>query len=173
MIHQNIRELLQEVAERSKDSVNQHGTGSLVGLTVSCVSVRANDDVVTEIFSEVLRLYGAQSSWIPAEALASEAIDLIGQQKADTVFLSNLPPPAVTQTRYLCKRIQSRLPQVHLVVGFWNQQGALEHVTERLRMLDEGSAVATFASAIERLQHLIPETQNQAPLAVANSFAKE
>ena len=56
---------------------------------------------------------------LPVETLASEFIDQIAEKGPSLVCISSLPPGGLAQTRYLCKRLRNRFPDLKIIVGRW------------------------------------------------------
>jgi predicted PurR-regulated permease PerM len=69
--------------------------------------------------------------------LASEVVTLVEQQGVGLVCLGTLAPGGLAQTRYLCLRLRTRLPELKIVVGRWGFSGRGE---ESWEMLHEAGA---------------------------------
>lgn len=95
---------------------------------------------------------------VSVTALASEMVGLVEQGKADVVCISAMPPAAATHARYLCKRLQGRFPEAHLIVGLWNATGDLNKAKERIGCGTTTHVVGTLAAAQEEI-HSLRHTQ--------------
>jgi hypothetical protein len=65
--------------------------------------------------------------------LASEVVTLVEQQGVGLICLGTLAPGGLAQTRYLCRRLRTRLPELKIVVGRWGFSGSGEESGEMLR----------------------------------------
>ena len=65
--------------------------------------------------------------------LASEVVTLVEQQGVGLICLGTLAPGGLAQTRYLCLRLRTRLPELKIVVGRWGFSGSGEESGEMLR----------------------------------------
>jgi hypothetical protein len=107
--------------------------------------------------------------------LADESNDLVDQYTAaDLICISATPPAAVMHARYLSRRLQSRLPEVDLVVGLWDSEGDLTKFRDRIGC--DATIITTMSAALEligTLTHphtLRPDTEPQrGPLIMAQT----
>ena len=51
--------------------------------------------------------------------LSSEVVALIGEKSPAMICIAALPPGGLAQTRYLCKRLRARFPNLKIAVGRW------------------------------------------------------
>ena len=51
--------------------------------------------------------------------LTSEVIALIGEKSPAMIFIATVSPGGLAQTRYLCKRLRARFPNLKIAVGQW------------------------------------------------------
>ena len=51
--------------------------------------------------------------------LTSEVVHLIGEKNPALIFIATVSPGGLAQTRYLCKRVRARFPDVKIAVGQW------------------------------------------------------
>lgn len=56
------------------------------------------------------------------ELLAAEIVDRIAERNPTLICLASLPPGGLAQTRYLCKRLRARFPDIKLLVGRWGSR---------------------------------------------------
>jgi methylmalonyl-CoA mutase cobalamin-binding subunit len=107
------------------------------------------------MLAQVLAVKGCVVEAVSVTALASEMVDLVEQRKADVVCISAMPPTAAAHARYLCKRLQGRFPEAHLVVGLWNATGDLNKTEERVGCGPTTALVGTLAAAQEKIHGLL------------------
>lgn len=51
--------------------------------------------------------------------LSSEVVALIGEKSPAMICIAAVPPGGLAQTRYLCKRLRARFPNLKIAVGRW------------------------------------------------------
>jgi hypothetical protein len=67
------------------------------------------------------------------QLFASVQDDLGDAEKKPTLIcIGSLPPGGFAHTRYLCKRLRTRLPKTKIIVGRWGLKGNLEANHEQL-----------------------------------------
>ena len=90
------------------------------------------DEIAGTMLSQLSAMRGCVVEAVSVTSLASEMVELVEDRKADVVCISAMPPAAATHARYLCKRLQGRFPDAHLIVGLWNAKGDLTKMKERI-----------------------------------------
>ena len=58
--------------------------------------------------------------------LTAELLDRVDERRPAAVCIAAIPPGGLAHTRYLCKRLRSRFPELKILVGRW---GALDITT--------------------------------------------
>ena len=56
---------------------------------------------------------------IAAGTLTAELLDLVDERRPAAVCIAAIPPGGLAHTRYLCKRLRSRFPDLKILVGRW------------------------------------------------------
>ena len=56
---------------------------------------------------------------IAPTTLTAELLDLVAERRPGVVCIASTPPGGLAHTRYLCKRLRSRFPDLKIVVGRW------------------------------------------------------
>jgi predicted PurR-regulated permease PerM len=90
---------------------------------------------------------------IADELLAAEIIDQITEKKPALICLASLPPGGLAQTRYLCKRLRARFPDIKLIVGRWGSR------TDNSTPLTDAGADRIGNKIIETRDHIIQLSQ--------------
>jgi hypothetical protein len=67
------------------------------------------------------------------EMLSAELIALAEETKPALICIGSLPPGGLAHTRYLCKRLRSRLPEAKILVGRWGLKDNVEQNQEQLK----------------------------------------
>lgn len=117
------------------------------GKLVLCVPARDEADALTaQMFAHVLATQGIAAEAVSGEALVGEIIERIAKAGTPLICISALPPGAIRHTRYLCKRLDARFPDLAIVVGLWNVSGNLERIRTRLADTGADHVFTTFAA---------------------------
>jgi predicted PurR-regulated permease PerM len=171
LIFQSLKETVAELSERepeirikeaSKEAKESEGSnGSLVStnassLCILCLPARDEaDEIAGTMLSQLSAMSGCVVEAVSVTSLASEMVELVEKRKADVVCISAMPPAAATHARYLCKRLQGRFPDAHLIVGLWNAKGDLTKMKERIGCGASTQVVANLAAAQEKIHGLL------------------
>jgi predicted PurR-regulated permease PerM len=171
LIFQNLKETVEELGERQQDirakeivkaTKEPGGESDAVvstnasSLRVLCLPARDEaDEIAGRMLAQLLAEKGCVVEAVSVTALASEMVDLVEERKADVVCISAMPPAAAAHARYLCKRLQGRFPDAHLIVGLWNATGDLNKKREHLGCGSTTAVVATLADAQEKINGLL------------------
>jgi predicted PurR-regulated permease PerM len=116
-----------------------------------CPARDSADQVALQMFEKTLDPSRWQMKLIAPETLTSELLELVDAQEPSLVCIASLPPGGLAHTRYLCKRLSARFPDLRIVVGRWGEEpGADEHG----KALEEAGASSTAATLLETRQQL-------------------
>ncbi len=99
-----------------------------------------------EIFARLFDPAQWEMESLPPNTLASELLQRIEDQRPVAVVIGSLPPGGRTHTRYLCKRIRARFPELKLVVGRWTDEEDKE-AAEQFKAAGADEVTASTASA--------------------------
>jgi predicted PurR-regulated permease PerM/methanogenic corrinoid protein MtbC1 len=128
------------------------------GCTMTVVLLPSHDEadeIAAIMFAQLLETRGYCATTISTEKLTSEMVSASIDAKADLVCVSALPPGAVTHSRYLCKRLHEKLPDIQMVVGLWTAGGDLKRAQERMACTGSVQMVGSFRQALEQVHQLI------------------
>jgi methanogenic corrinoid protein MtbC1 len=107
------------------------------------------------MLAQVLEHEGYCAEYVSVEKLASEYIELVEKKGAQVVFVSALPPAAVTHARYIVKRLRSRFPNLKIIVGLWAAEGNLNRASQRLASAGTDLVVGSIEEAREKLRQTV------------------
>src|SRR5262249_13786163 len=88
---------------------------------VGCPARDDADELALFMFRQLLDPARYELTIMGDETLTSEVIDQIAEQNAYLVCIASLPPGGLAQTRYLCKRLRRRFPDLKIIVGRWGK----------------------------------------------------
>lgn len=83
----------------------------------------AVQDVSDHLAMSMLRKLLDADKWnyqlAPANALSSEVIDTLKQEKIEVLCLGMIQPGSTVHMRHLCKKIRMQFPDIKILVGMW------------------------------------------------------
>src|SRR5262245_33136588 len=88
---------------------------------VGCPARDDADELALLMFRQMLDPARYELTIMGDETLTSEVIDQIAEQNPAVVCIASLPPGGLAQTRYLCKRLRKRFPDLKIIVGRWGK----------------------------------------------------
>jgi hypothetical protein len=112
------------------------------------------DEIVGLMLAQVLEFNNYCPTAGSQSALAGEMIEIVENKNAHAVCVSALPPSAVTHSRYLCKRLHQKFPDMNMVVGLWSWSGDLKKAKERVACEGTVQLVTTITQAMTEIEQL-------------------
>jgi len=145
-----VMESLQRILEEMPAEAGRAG-----GVPVSIVPVRGEPDYIAgAVLARALAPEQVDARLAPKEMLASEVLDRCGE--SEVVVLSAVPPQAVLNASYLCKRVRRRYPKMKIVVALWHADGGLEALKARLVDAGADEVASTLRGAVEKVRLFAP-----------------
>lgn len=141
-VSQSVRELIEELGERSLnepllfDQGGLNGTDldhiTLSGVRIVCIPAGDEaDELVAVMIGQLLERLGCEVRYMPL-APSAKLLDEMANDVPQIVIVSALPPFAVGQARSLCKRLRQRHPGLEIILGLWNFESGIGRGQERL-----------------------------------------
>jgi hypothetical protein len=69
--------------------------------------------------------------------------------------VSALPPAAVAHSRYLCKRLHARFPDLNMVVGLWTTKADLKKAKDRVACSGTVQMASKLRQALDQIGQLV------------------
>jgi predicted PurR-regulated permease PerM len=86
---------------------------------IGCPARGEADELALLMFQQLIDSTRYEVELMADETLTSEVVSLVGEKSPALICIATLPPGGLTQTRYLCKRLRARFPDLKIVVGRW------------------------------------------------------
>lgn len=168
-IFQSAREILDDLEERANGNGNGSQKSSNSGsepedyqltrtpttpsLKVLCVPARdAADELVATMLSQVLQ--NAGHTVLSLARTTGSVIETIKQNHPDVVFVSALPPFAISHSRALYRAVKIQSPTTPVVIGLWTFSGDAAKLAKRIGRHEDTAVVTTLAEALHEIDHL-------------------
>jgi methylmalonyl-CoA mutase cobalamin-binding subunit len=94
-----------------------------------------------------------------------EIIANVSAEKPDIVFLSGMPPFAVSRAHRLYRSLRAREPQLRLMIGIWNYSDDLDTISQKISRVEAVHISTTLADAVAQVRSVAGTSE--APFAMA------
>ncbi|MBX9681526.1 MAG: AI-2E family transporter [Gemmataceae bacterium] len=118
---------------------------------LACAARDRSDHMALGMLRQLLPTDRWDMEIMPLESLSSELIERAEETKPSLICIASLPPGGLSHTRYLCKRLKARHPDVKIIVGRWGTSDNAEHNRD---LLKEAGADWVSMSLIETREQL-------------------
>jgi predicted PurR-regulated permease PerM len=154
LILQATREIAEDLSERMEQDRQEppaiDGQKARL-LVIGCPASDEMDEQALELLRHLLDSTRWEMEITPAAMLTAELIARVEERQPALLCIGSLPPGGLAHTRYLCKRLRTRFPNVKIVVGRW---GLRELVAEDLEPLKQAGADAVTTTLLETRANL-------------------
>lgn len=163
---QATREILEDLGERrevvtqAEEAVHAEDRGNAsapIPLRVLACPAR---DQADRLALEMLRQLLDPAKWVveiaAVESMTADLVAQVAEQAPALVCIGALPPGGLAHTRYLCKKLRARLPNVKIVVGRWGLTGNVEENREQLQDAGADLIATTVLETRCQLNSLLP-----------------
>jgi predicted PurR-regulated permease PerM len=126
-------------------------------ITVFGCPARDNlDELTLEMLKRLLDPSHCNFEVLSPDALTAEVLATVRTEDAPMVCIGALSPQNLAHTRYLCKRLRARIPDLKIIVGCWGPAGDRTKIESRLK---EAGADRVATSLLEARSQLAPLVQ--------------
>ncbi|MFA6242981.1 MAG: hypothetical protein WC655_18720, partial [Candidatus Hydrogenedentales bacterium] len=109
------------------------------------------DRLAMEMLRQLLNPLEWEVEVAALETLTAELVTQVTKGKPSLVCIGALPPGGLAHTRYLCKKLRARHPDLKIIVGRWGLQ---DNVTENRDQLEEVGADLIATTLLETRKQL-------------------
>ncbi|MHB1426506.1 MAG: AI-2E family transporter [Gemmataceae bacterium] len=150
------REIMEDLGERQTAAAAPAAEGSKPPSSckvriLGCPGHDEGDALALEMLRQLLDPARWEIEVLSIDMLSAESVARAGDKEPAVVCIGALPPGGLAHTRYLCKRLRTRLPGARIVVGRWGLKGDLEQNQEQLL---EAGADRVETTLLETRTHL-------------------
>lgn len=89
---------------------------------LGCPAHDEADELVLLMIRQLLDSTRYEVEIVSDAMLTAEVVDRIGEKSPAVIFIAALAPGGLAQTRYLCKRLRARFPNLKIAVGRWGTE---------------------------------------------------
>ncbi len=163
LMYQSIRELIEDLggsasaellreqgkpaaAERSEIANQDSNTSEIV-----CVPSRDEaDDIVALMLAQLLEQLGYRAQNVLIAPI-SEMLEQVADAKPRTVYISALPPFAISHAREMYRRLRHLSSDMRIVICLWHLEGDLQGTAARLKLSRGDLVCSTLHQALDYL----------------------
>jgi hypothetical protein len=137
------------------------------------------DEIVGLMLAQLLEFQGYCAFAESVTKLAGEMVEEVERKNASLIAVSAMPPAAVAHSRYLCKRIHTKYPEMSMIVGLWSFRGDLKKATDRITCVGSVSVMTSLREAMDQIHQQVQpllirnETTTQQHSSSSSSVAKK
>jgi predicted PurR-regulated permease PerM len=168
-IFQNLRILIEDMAERADDLIAGHSPSKSeaarepekidleqTGPTrVICVSARDEaDELGAVMLHELLQRRGIAARALASGVAVSEMVSEVARCQPQVVCVAAVPPFAYMHTRYVCRRLRSQFKDLKLVTAFLTEADANGSTPNRGPSAADAAA-SSLAQAVLKTEELL------------------
>ena len=131
-VFQATREILDDLNNLKLESASKASDSEKVALAANdfiaalpkvrilgCPARDEADEIALHMLRQLLDCTSYEVEVMSDAVLTSEVVALIGEKSPALIFIAALSPDGLAQTRYLCKRVRARFPNLKIAVGRW------------------------------------------------------
>jgi predicted PurR-regulated permease PerM len=115
---------------------------------MGCPVTDEADELTLLMFRQLLDPTRFEIEILADETFAGEVLDQIAEKNPALICLASLPPGGLAQTRYLCKKLRARFPDIKILVGRWGNQS-------------DNTSKALLAAGADQVATTMIETRDQ------------
>jgi predicted PurR-regulated permease PerM len=138
---------------------------------IGCPARDEADELALLMFRQLLDSTRYDIELMSDQTLTSEVVSLVGEKSPALICIATLPPGGLAQTRYLCKRLRARFPNLKIAVGRWGTASGDNNKILLAAGADKvGTTMIETRAQMVQLIQISPHSEAQSG-ATANAFA--
>ena len=124
-------------------------------VVVSCIPVRdEGDEIACVMLAHLLKLAGYTAHEV-ALGTQREMLDEIAEHEGQVIYISALPPFAVSSIRRLYKRIRARFGKFNVAVCLWQFAGAADSMRALLDLAESDLILTSLGDSVVQIQQFV------------------
>jgi predicted PurR-regulated permease PerM len=129
-------------------------------MNILCVPVRDDaDEIASIMLAQLLERAGHHAQAISIQS-GDEMLTEIARAKPDLVYLSALPPYAMSSARGVYMKLRTRQPHLKIIIGLWNYIGDPLKAAREISAGEQDQLAITLAQAVSQT---VPPASSSAP----------
>jgi predicted PurR-regulated permease PerM len=164
-VFQATHEVLEDLGERRSTAVLAATNGPSAAeakappVRVRILACPARDDadrLALEMLRQLLNPHEWDVEVTVLETLTAELVAHVTESKSALICIGALPPGGLAHTRYLCKRLRARHPDLKIIVGRWGLKDNVDVNREQLQEVGADLMATTLLETRKQLNDWLP-----------------
>jgi predicted PurR-regulated permease PerM len=155
-----VREIVEDLSDRRSNRDDEAAKGHAADsprVRILCCPARLPSDRIALEMLEQLFDPAKYNIEITGEGmLTAELVAYVARLEPRIVCIAALPPGGLSHTRYLCKRLRGRFPELKIMVGRWGLKTNVEQNVERLQEAGADQVATTLLKTREQVNAWYP-----------------
>lgn len=123
---------------------------------LACPARDQADKLALEMLRQLLNPAKWEVEVTALEMLTAELVAHVTEGKSAIICIGALPPGGLTHTRYLCKRLRARHPDLKIIVGRWGLKDNVDANREQLQEAGANLMATTLLETCKQLNDWLP-----------------
>ena len=166
-----VEELIPALGESTEECDEKAQVAASHSRSQVCLLAYPAHDAEDKLALEMLRSVLDPTRWrvdtVSIDTLTSELIDRVGEKSLQLVCIGALPPGGLSHTRYICKRLRARFPDVKIAVGRWAPKFDGETELDALKNVGADLIATSLLDTRDQLQSWLPVLIEEEKIAAA------
>jgi len=121
----------------------------------------AEDRLALELLAQILDPRDWTMRFAAPDTLVSELLEDVEANPTAIICIGSLVPGGMAHTRYVCRKLLARYPDIRIVVGRWGLKERVEETVAQLRDVGATSVGTTLAETSNQIDTWLPILQAQ------------
>ena len=166
-VFRSIREIVEDLGER-RDMANDADTETAAGERIrqsdqpaqvrvlGCPAHDGADQAALEMLQNLLDPARWSLELVAPDTLTAELLELVAEKEPGLVCIAATPPGGLAHTRYLCKRLRAKFPELRIVVCRWGPRASAASSPGQLEEAGADAITTTLLETRQQLASLLP-----------------
>jgi predicted PurR-regulated permease PerM len=174
-VFRSIREIVEDLGDREvtgDDAGKESGEDEAIGQgdrrgpvrILGCPAHDEADHAALEMLENLLDPARWSLELVTPDTLTAELLEMVAEKNPALVCIAAIPPGGLAHTRYLCKRLRARFPELRILVCRWGPQASMTSSPGQLDQAGADLITTTLLEARQQLASLWPvvaQSQNE------------
>lgn len=150
------KELLEDFNSSAKKRQQEEAVPIADLKRILCVPVRDDADELTAIMlAQVLARVGYSAEALPLRSV-EEMLTAVAKARPDVVYLSALPPLAISQAKGVYRRLRAQSPDLSIVIGLWDYTDDPVKAASEISRGEQDTICTSLAQAVLQANVIAP-----------------
>lgn len=150
------KEIVEDFKSSDKKRQQEEAVAAADPRKILCVPVRDDADELTAIMlAQVLERVGYSAEALPLRSV-EEMLTAVSNAQPDVVYLSALPPLAISQAKGFYRRLRTQNPNLSIVIGLWDYTDDPVKAAKEISRGEQDTICTSLAQAVLQANVIAP-----------------